>query len=379
MAIRKRQWTAPDGTAKQAWLVDYRDQAGKRRFKQFSRKKDADAYELTAKGEVRQGIHTADSDSVSVARAADLWLAKVRGDGRETTTTDAYEQQVRLHIVPRCGATKLSQLTAPGVRSIVDDWLGELSRAMAVRCLRTLKAILTYAQERGLVAQNVALAVKIEKQPRPKGKVKPPSKVDLRAILKASDASTDTKARAMVELAIFTGLRASELRGLAWRSIDLKKAVLNVEQRADAKGVIGAPKSVAGLRRIALPPRVVKVLREWKLACPAHDLNLVFPSVKGKPLSHHILMKDVVGPIQIAAKVSTGGDDPAPRYGMHAFRHAAASLWIEQGLNPKRIQALMGHSSIQVTFDTYGHLFDNSDQDAQEAAAIEAALFEKKA
>ena len=60
---------------------------------------------------------------------------------------------------------------------------------------------------------------------------------------------------------------------------------------------------------------------------------------------------------------------------MHAFRHAAASLWIEQGLNPKRIQALMGHSSIQVTFDTYGHLFDSTDQDAREAAAIESALF----
>lgn len=97
--------------------------------------------------------------------------------------------------------------------------------------------------------------------------------------------------------------------------------------------------------------------------------------MKGKPLSHHILIKNVVGPIQIAAKVSTGGDDPAPRYGMHAFRHAAASLWIEQGLNPKRIQTLMGHSSIQVTFDTYGHLFDSSDQDAREAAAIETALF----
>jgi integrase len=60
---------------------------------------------------------------------------------------------------------------------------------------------------------------------------------------------------------------------------------------------------------------------------------------------------------------------------MHAFRHAAASLWIEQGINPKRVQALMGHSSIQMTFDTYGHLFDLADEDAQDAAAIERALF----
>jgi len=60
---------------------------------------------------------------------------------------------------------------------------------------------------------------------------------------------------------------------------------------------------------------------------------------------------------------------------MHAFRHAAASLWIEQGLNPKRIQALMGHSSIQMTYDTYGHLFEQAEKDAQDASAIERALF----
>ena len=56
-------------------------------------------------------------------------------------------------------------------------------------------------------------------------------------------------------------------------------------------------------------------------------------------------------------------------------RHAAASLWIEHGLNGKRVQTLMGHSSIQVTFDTYGHLFDQAQKDADDAAAIERALF----
>ncbi|QZP08185.1 site-specific integrase [Caenibius sp. WL] len=367
MAIRKRQWIAPDGTAKQAWLVDYRDQAGKRRAKQFAKKKDAEAWSVNAAAEVQKGIHTADSVSVTVQKAAELWLGTVRAAGREPTTVAAYDQHVRLHIVPKCGARKLSQLTAPIVRTYLDDWLLHLSRPMALRVFRTFKAILSDAQERGLVAQNVALAVKVQKVKREKGKAHPPPKKDLRAILEAASKAGDLMGRAIIELAVFTGMRASELRGLAWRSVDLKKARVTVEQRADAKGTIGPPKSEAGHRTIALPSRVVQTLREWKLACPDHALGLVFPSPKGKPLSHRVMTLNYVQPIQTEAKVKA--------LGMHAFRHAAASLWIEQGLNPKRIQTLMGHSSIQVTFDTYGHLFEQAQKDAEEADAIAAALF----
>jgi integrase len=90
---------------------------------------------------------------------------------------------------------------------------------------------------------------------------------------------------------------------------------------------------------------------------------------------------NVLAPVQIAAGVCEPGPKGAdgnptalPRYGLHDFRHAAASLWIEQRVSPKRIQAWMGHSSIQVTFDTYGHLFEAADQDYAVAAAVEREL-----
>lgn len=366
MAIRKRTWTAADDTAKTAWLVDYRDQAGKRRAKQFSHKKAAEQWAVNAAGEVQRGIHTPDSTSITVAQAAQRWLDAVRANKREATTVAAYEQHVRLHIVPKCGARKLSQLTTPEVKRFLDEWLLGLSRPMAVRVLRSLKAILAEAQVSGLVAQNVAQAVRPRKVTRDKAKASPPPKTALRAILAASEA-VDLKARTVVELAIFSGMRACELRGLAWPAVDLKRGVVMVEQRADARGDMGPPKSAAGRRIIPLPPRVVAVLKQWKLACPAQPQELVFPSQRGKPISHHILLNDVVGPVVAAAKVG--------KFGLHSFRHAAASLWIEQGLNPKRVQALMGHSSIAVTFDVYGHLFEQTETDAGDAAAIERALF----
>ncbi len=75
MSIRKREWTTASGEAKTAWLAEYRDSAGKRRSKQFSRKKEADAYSDQVRTEVRQDLHTHACDSIAVAVSAELWLA----------------------------------------------------------------------------------------------------------------------------------------------------------------------------------------------------------------------------------------------------------------------------------------------------------------
>ena len=378
MSIRKRVWTSPNGNSKQRWVVDYKDQTGKRRSKQFERKKDAEAWELNARSEVVRGVHTPDSISIDVEAAAKLWLAGVRRAGREPTTIAAYDQHVRLHILPKCGGVRLSQITAPMVKGYLNGWLKDLSRPMAVRVLRTFKSILTNARDEGFVAQNVALEIKPAKASRGKPKAKPPTKGDLKVILKAVEETEDQKAAAIVSLAIYSGMRASELRGLAWDCLDLKNGRVEIEQRADAKGTLGPPKSEAGYRRIPLGSSATKALKAWKLKCPPNDENLVFPSERGRVLSHTVLMNKLVGPLQVAAGITSPGGKK-PRYGMHAFRHAAASLWIEQKLNAKKIQNLMGHASITVTFDTYGHLFLDADSDAEVARAIDEALFGRAA
>src|SRR5690606_1972389 len=103
-------------------------------------------------------------------------------------------------------------------------------------------------------------------------------------------------------------------------------------------------------REIPLAPIVVNELRRWRLACPVGDLDLVFPAPDGSVVSHSCILKDGFGPIQIAAGVrlpqlDENGkpmidkqDNPIFRakYGLHALRHAAAALFIEQGFSPKR-------------------------------------------
>src|ERR1700730_10042029 len=92
MSVRKRTWKTATGEVRQAWVADYADLAGKRRLKTFKRKKDADAFEAKASVEIEEGVHTPASASITVAKAADLWLQSCGANKLESATIDAYEQ-----------------------------------------------------------------------------------------------------------------------------------------------------------------------------------------------------------------------------------------------------------------------------------------------
>jgi hypothetical protein len=159
MSVRRRTWQNHDGSQGTAWIVDYVDQAGHRHTKNFERKRDADAYHATVAVNVRAGVHTAESRSITVTEAGELWLKA--SASLERTTLESYEQQLRLHIVPMIGKVKLAQLNVPMVKKFEDN-LAEAGRShvMVRNVRRSLGAILAEAQERGLVAQNVVRSLR---------------------------------------------------------------------------------------------------------------------------------------------------------------------------------------------------------------------------
>jgi integrase len=150
---------------------------------------------------------------------------------------------------------------------------------MRRKVLTSLKSALKFAQGRGLVAQNVAAAVRIKTDTREASQgplragVDFPSMAELKLLMD----NTANHWRPFLITAIFTGMRVSELRGLPWSDVDLKAGVIHVRQRADAWGTIGPTKSKAGKRDIPLAPIVLNTLRQWKLECPKGELDLVFP------------------------------------------------------------------------------------------------------
>ena len=377
MSVRKRTWTTAKGEKKEAWIVDYVDQDGDRHIETFKRKKEADAFHAQVGVDVRAGTYTAPSKSITVKEAAEDWIKSVALEGREVSTLAQYRQHA-VHINRRIGNVKLAQLTAPGINKFRDDLLRSMSRAMARKILSSLKSLLRHAQGRGNVAQNVALAVKINANLRDKKKLEVgvdiPTSEEIKAIIAAAG-----KSRPLLLTAIFTGLRSSELRGLRWSDVDFKKGELNVRQRADRYGVIGNPKSKAGHRAVPLPSQVVQALREWKLQCPK-GTGLVFPAVSGDGVALHNNTVRAFTVAVSAAGITT--KDGAPKYtGLHALRHFYASWCINPenrdglGLPPKVVQQRLGHSSIMMTMDVYGHLFaENADAHSRLTEAAGALL-----
>jgi integrase len=384
-SIRKRSWKSR-GVERTSWVVDYADQSGARRLKTFATKKEADAWAVTALHEVKQGVHTPASTSITVAEAWERWITNCEAEGLEFGTIKQRRQHLNLHVAPIIGRDRLSSLTTPRVHQFDADMrAGGRSIAMRRKVLTNLKTLLTFCQGQGLVAQNVARGVKIKSDDRrnASGPLREgqdfPSKAEIRELIdKASD-----RRRPFLLTAIFTGMRASELRGLRWEDVDFEAGIIHVRQRADAWRNIGPPKSAAGSRDIPLTPMVINALRQWKPACPAGPLGLVFPNGSGNIESHTNIVKRLWHPLQVKAGVAidTGKVDAdgkpilRAKYGFHALRHVAASLFIAHlGWTPKRVQSVMGHSSITMTFDRYGHLFEDHDGDKEAMKKLEAAI-----
>jgi integrase len=380
MSVRKRTWKTPSGETREAWVVDYSDQLGHRHLKTFARKRDADAYHAKVAVDVKAGLHVADSHSVTVAEAGQRWLLSREAAGIERTTLTGYRQHLDLHITPLIGATKLSALTVPFVRVFEDRLRQDRSPAMVRKILVSLSGLLADAQDRGLVAQNVARHRRAKNGNGAEGRHQRrleagrdiPTPAEIRAIL----APLRGRARPLLLTAIFTGLRASELRGLRWADVDLARGELHVRQRADRFDTIGALKSASSRRTVPLLPMVANALKEWRLAC-LNDAELVFPGARG-PLSLQTIIRGIWHPAQFRAGILKDG---RVKYtGLHALRHFYASWCINRRadggleLPIKVVQGRLGHASIQMTADRYGHLFPRGDDAAELAAAEQAFL-----
>jgi integrase len=371
LSIKRRVWQTKEGP-QTAWVVRYslkeRHSNGKlkRGLKTFRTQKEARDFEAQVTVDVAKGIHIPASKSVTVAEAGALWIVRKRGDGRERTTVDSYEQHLRDHINPRIGHVKLAELTTPAVEAFRDEMVNYFSsKATARKTLGSLKMLLTDAAP-----------ARIESDKRGKRRLKAgvdfPRQDEVGRIIQAAP---EGKARTLLMVAGFTGLRGSELRGLRWTDVNLEKGSITVEQRADRFGTIGSPKSESGHRTIPIGPILVNTLRHLKIGATGH---LVFGTRTGRPTVHSELVRHFQ-----EAQITAGVVDDAgkARYlGLHTLRHFAASLMLHgrehggQGLRLQEAQARLGHATLAMTSDVYGHLLPVEDDDGK-LAASERHLF----
>lgn len=307
-------------------------------------------------------------DQVTISDAAKLWLSRCELERLERATLHSYRGHVKNHIEPKIGHLLLTELSAVHVRAFLDHMLRDSTRAMAKKCLTTLRSIISAAQEQGLVLHNVARDVKLRRAERHDPDRVFPTKDEIKLLI----ANAPPKHQPLIMTALLTGMRMSELRGLTWGAVDFVRSIITVRQRADRYCDMGNTKSRSGRREIPMGPQLAKVLKAWKLACPTGTLDLVFPNGSGKVETHSNIYNRIFKPLMLECGIVDGNG--AARFSLHALRHGAASLFIEQGWPPKKIQTMLGHSSITMTYDVYGHLFHDPAKDVDLMGEMERDL-----
>jgi integrase len=386
MSVRKKI-VKSNGEEITWWLADYKDGSGKRHQERFKRKAEAEAHEEKSKVAIRAGNYVAIDHNVTVADAAQVWLKRVEANGMrhrgpvEFATLRQYKQHVNLHIVPRVGAIKLAKLTDKTIEGFRDSLLANeengkpvMSRALARKVMVSLKSILK-ANKCGHVANDVSIGMDGRSKPQLKIGRDIPKPDEIKRMIDA--AGSKPRLHALLLVAALCGLRASELRGLAWGDIDFKAKELHVTQRADRKNKLGAPKTNQSKRTIPLASETLQALRTWKMKTEhKRDNDPVFPTSTGK-IEHHKNMLGSLAPVMKEAKLMKG---EKPKYGLHALRHFFASWCInpkERGgrqLPAKVAQEWLGHSSIKMTLDIYGHLFPSGSDRTELDDASKALL-----
>jgi len=309
---------------------------------------------------------------ITLADFLDRWLQDYCKANLAPHTTQSYQFFIDRHINPTLGQICLTQLKPEHLQRLYANKLSTGRRdgtgGLGNRSVRyihsTLHKALQSAVKLGMIARNPADAVDVPKVKRHEMQVM--SEDDIHTFL---EAAKSTSYYALFHMALFTGMRRSELLALRWCDVDLLLCQVYVtrtlHQLRNGSIVFRAPKTVKGRRMITLSPSAALVLREHKenqeatramLGIPLTDDDLVFAHLDGKPL-----LPDSVTHAWIKLVRRTG----LKGIRLHDARHTHSSLMLKAGIHPKIVQERLGHASIGITLDTYSHVTPG----LQEAAA----------
>jgi integrase len=380
-SVSKKTYRKKSGQLSTYWQLTYYDASGKRKRKNFDKQAHANAARIKVEGELQTGTHIPDRNSVILTDAALYFLNDfergVQSGKRERSTWRQYRGHIRNHIEPApIAAMLVSQMQARDCRAFADAIQVRLSDAQAAKVMVTLRMILNFCKERGWIVVNPSSDVKLRRDTRTAKRITIPEKPVVKKLLEAAE-EMGPEEYAFCCLGFFCGLRASELRGLPRTAVRLGGNLV-IDQRADEWGRIGPPKTAKGNRVIPMGQHTAAALAAW---LKTHDKPLAFPSATGTPMSYSNLWNRFWKPLHAKAGLFDPGKPRGQQgtlYGMHIMRHFCASLWIEQGYNPKRVQEMLGHATLAMTMDTYGHLFQDTAEGRKLVNAAEKSVMGTK-
>jgi len=302
------------------------------------------------------------------------WLKYYAYTNLSPKTVEGYESIISRHLIPWLGAIPLTQLRPEIIQRYIGDKLsqgrvngqGGLTTRTVRNHIVCLHTALQNALKMGMLVRNPVDAVTIPRAEH--HQMRTMNESDIHIFL---EMARPTQYYALFYTALFTGMRRSELLALRWQDIDLLLLQISVSralhQIRGGKVIFRQPKTEKSRRVVALTPSTAALLKEHhesqnrlrqSLDFPLlADDNLVFCQYDGKPFLPNTVSHNW---IKLIRRSGLNG------IRLHDARHTHASLMLKQGVHPKIVQERLGHSSIQVTLDTYSHVAPGLQQSAAE-------------
>jgi integrase len=356
-------------------------ESGRRKRKYFYGATAAEVQEqlLKARSDHSRGLPVA-IERQTVAQYLDQWLEHTLKAKAKPRSYESFSTIARLHIKPSIGKIQLHRLAPQHIQKLLDEKSKKGLSPQTVTNIRTvLRSALSQAVKWSLVSRNSAALVNAPRISRKR--IEPLNPEHARKLLEVARGS---RYEAIYTVALTLGLRRGEVLGVRWSDVDLDGRALRVSQsvqrlstgaKEGRKSELRATdtKTDGSRRTIALPDSVVRALRthrarqaQDRLAAGLSwmDQDLVFTNRTGRPVEPILLHRDYKALLKKASLPTT--------LRFHDLRHSAASLLLAQGVHPRAIMELLGHSSITVTMNVYGHVMPAMMRDA--ADKMEAIL-----
>jgi integrase len=307
-----------------------------------------------------------------VAELLRYWLETYARHHVRPGTLEGYGYTINGHIIPALGAVPVQRLTAQQLQQFYSDKIRAGCSPRTVQlCHLRLKQALRMAVEQGLVARNVAEAVR-------------PPRVERREMRTWTAAQAQQFLTVAAQsaygpiwlLLLATGMRRGEALGLRWQDVDLEQRVVHVRQTVTVvQGAphVGPPKSRSSRRAVPVQAHVIAALREHRARQKAQrlalgplwqDNDLVFASAVGTPINPNNLTRDY------NRWVTQAG---VPRIRIHDQRHTHVTLALAAGANFKAVSQRVGHAKPSITLDLYAHVLPEQHLDVSDR--VGAALF----
>jgi len=306
---------------------------------------------------LRQGLLRSCS-KLTLADAAEAWFSAAEagivgtrtGEAYKPSAIRAYRQALNHRVLPTLGSKRLTAISNTTLQDFADQLSAQgLSPSSVRNTILPLRAIFRRAHRRNDVAVNPTLKLTLPVVRSHRDRVAAPTEIaPLLDCLQASDP-------AIYATALYAGLRLGERQALQWDDIDLTTNLIHVKRSWDRQAGFVSPKSRSGTRRVPITAALRRELLNHKLSQGKGGQGFVFPNKHGnKPFNP--------GTLKLHTNTwTTYGLTPI---GLHECRHSYAAYMIAAGINPKALSTYMGHSSITITLDRYGHLLPGNETQA---------------